>query len=150
MNWRRFRETSGQSLVEFAVIMPTFILILVGAADFTRFAYASIEVSNAARAGVQFGAQNYLTAIDSPGMRAAAINDSPDVAALTATATNWCICTDGTAITCANGGALCHAPARIQQFVQVNTTAQLNTLFQYPGIPATLTLKGQASMRVLQ
>ena len=130
--------------------MPLFILILAGTADFARFAYASIEVTNAARAGVQYGAQNYLTAIDLAGMKQAAINDSPDVSSLLATATNYCTCTGGTVITCANAAAKCLAPNRIIQFVQVTTTAKLNPLFQYPGLPTTLTLNGQASLRVEQ
>lgn len=147
MSRHRLREESGQSLIEFALLMPMFILIMVGATDFARFAYASIEISNAARAGVQYGAQSYITALDSAGMQQAAINDGPDVSALQATATNFCKCTDGTSITCANSDTTCLAPARVIQYVRVNTTATLNPLFNYPGLPKSLTLNGQTSMR---
>jgi Flp pilus assembly protein TadG len=54
-------------MIEFALIMPMFTLLLAGAADFARFAYASIEVSNAARAGVQYGMQILNTALDLTG-----------------------------------------------------------------------------------
>jgi Flp pilus assembly protein TadG len=130
--------------------MPMFTLLLAGAADFARFAYASIEVSNAARAGVQYGMQSATTAMDTAGMAQAATNDGADVSSLKATASASCVCTDGTSITCANAATKCVAPARILQYVQVNTTAALNPLFQYPGLPTTLTLNGQASARVEQ
>ncbi len=59
----------------------TFILvpILIGAGEFARAAYAYIEVSNAARAAVQYGAQNHATSDDTvgdtAGMLTAARND---------------------------------------------------------------------------
>ena len=137
-------------MIELGLLMPMFTLLLAGAADFARFAYASIEVSNAARAGIQYGMQNRNTALDLTGMAQSAVNDGPDVSELKATASNFCVCTDGTSITCANAGTRCLSPARILQYVQVNTTAQLNTLFNYPGLPNTMTLAGQASARVQQ
>lgn len=137
-------------MIELGLLMPMFTLLLAGAADFARFAYASIEVSNAARAGIQYGMQNRNTALDLTGMAQSAVNDGPDVSELKATASNFCVCTDGTSITCANAGTRCLSPARILQYVQVNTTAQLNTLFNYPGLPSTMTLAGQASARVQQ
>jgi Flp pilus assembly protein TadG len=140
----------GSAMIELALIMPMFTLLLAGAADFARLAYASIEVSNAARAGVVYGMQNRNTALSLSGMKTAAINDAADVAAMTATASEKCVCTSGTTVTCANAGTTCVSPGRILQYVTVNTTATLNTLFQYPGLPSTLTLNGQATMRVEQ
>jgi len=137
-------------MLELALLMPMFTLLLVGSADFARFVYASIEVSNAAHAGIQYGMQNRNTALDLTGMAQAAVNDGPDVSALKATAINFCVCTDGTSITCANAGTKCLSPARILQYVQVNTTAQLNCLYNYPALPTTITLNGQASARVEQ
>ena len=40
----------GSALVELALTMPILILLFVGAAEFASLSYASIEVSNAARA----------------------------------------------------------------------------------------------------
>lgn len=147
---RYLTQEGGQSLLELAFMLPVFALLLAGAADFARFAYASIEVSNAAHAGVQYGAQSYLTAVDLAGMAQAAINDAPDVSSITATANQSCACSNGMATTCKNAATTCIAPVRIIQYVQVNTTARLNPIFQYPGLPTTLTVNGQATMRVQQ
>jgi Flp pilus assembly protein TadG len=147
---RKWRRQGGSAMIELALIMPMFTLLLAGAADFARIAYASIEISNAARAGVQYGMQNRNTALDLTGMQTAATNDAADVAAMTATASENCVCTSGTAVTCANAATTCVSPGRILQYVTVNTTAKLTTLFQYPGLPKNLTLNGQATMRVQQ
>src|SRR5574340_571234 len=42
---------SGVALVEFAIILPVLITIVLGCVDFGRFAYTYIAVTNAARVG---------------------------------------------------------------------------------------------------
>jgi Flp pilus assembly protein TadG len=51
---RRARSGSrGQTLTEFALILPVFLLVLVGILDLGRAAYAYNTVSNAAREGTR-------------------------------------------------------------------------------------------------
>jgi Flp pilus assembly protein TadG len=139
---------AGQALVELALVLPIFMLILVGAAECARLAYAWIEVANAARAGVQYGAQNHITAVDFAGMAQAAIEDSANLTTLTATATSFCRCSDGTVISCARGSGSCSG--HVLNYVQVNTSAPIDPLVYLPGLPKTYTLQGQAIMRVEQ
>ena len=143
----RLRKDSGQALVEVALTLPLFILLLTGAVEFGRLAYAAMEVNNAARAGVQYGAQSHITASDNTGMKQAAINDAPNVLDLVPTATHYCTCSDGSASTCL---ATDCSGTRMLEYVQVNTSAIVNPLFHYPGLPQTVTLRGQAIMRVEQ
>jgi Flp pilus assembly protein TadG len=144
------RNDCGQAFVELALILPLFLLLLVGAAELGRLAYASIEVSNAARAGVAYGAQSHITASDIAGIQLAATQDAPEVSSLAATATISCTCTDGTTITCSSGATRCASPARVLEYVQVNTTAPIDTVFHLPAIPNSVTMRGQAIMRVEQ
>lgn len=141
------RANSGQALVELAVTMPILVILLLGAAEFGRLAYAAIETSNAARAGVQYGAQNHVTASDFGGMQVAALDDGPNVPGLTATAVHFCGCADGTPSTCATGDC---AGSRMLEYVQVNTSTTFDPLIYCPGLPTTYTLNGQAVMRVWQ
>ena len=46
----------GQALVEFALIVPVFLFLLVIAIDFGRLFFSYIEIHNAAREGAAFGA----------------------------------------------------------------------------------------------
>jgi len=47
----------GASAVEFALVLPLLITIVLGCVDFGRFAYTYIAVSNAAREGAYFAAR---------------------------------------------------------------------------------------------
>jgi Flp pilus assembly protein TadG len=49
----RARDHRGQTIVEFALILPVFILVLVGIVDFGRAVYASSTIQNAAREAVR-------------------------------------------------------------------------------------------------
>lgn len=142
------REDRGQSLVELALMFPIFILLLVGAAEFGRLAYAAIEVSNAARAGASYGALSHITASDFANIELVATTDAANLTGVTATAVDSCACSSGGTITCSTALTTCPSPARIIEYVQVNTSASFDPLFHLPGLPTTFALTGQAVMRV--
>ena len=50
---RARRRRNGQSLVEFAVVLPVFLLILCGILDFGVLLYSRMTVINAAREGAR-------------------------------------------------------------------------------------------------
>jgi hypothetical protein len=56
-----FRQSSrrGQTLVEFAIILPLLLLIIFGVIDLGRAFYTSVVLSNMARSGARFAALNY-------------------------------------------------------------------------------------------
>jgi Flp pilus assembly protein TadG len=137
---------SGAALAELALMLPIFSVLIVGAAECARLEFAAIEVANAAHAGVQYGAQNYTTAANASGMRSAATSDGSDVTNLSATATTYCTCSNGTSITCADSATSCSA--RVFQYVQVTASATVNPTFHIPGLPSTYTLQSTAVMRV--
>jgi Flp pilus assembly protein TadG len=141
------RTDAGQSLIEFAILTPIVLLLLVGAIEIGRLAYLSILVNNAAHAGVQYGAQNLATAADNTGMQTAALNDGQNIAGLTATASHYCSCADGSASSCQPTD--CSGSHRLV-YVQVNTTGVFRSMIGYPGLPASYTVNGQAVMRVGQ
>lgn len=141
---------TGQAMVELALVFPIFILLLIGAAEFGRLAYAAIEISNAARAGASYGSLSHITASDLANIRLAATTDAANVAGVTATATNSCACSTGAALTCSTALINCPGPARIIEYVTVTTSGTVDPLFHYPGLPRTFTLTGQAIMRVEQ
>lgn len=154
--WKRRSEISGAtgaSLIEIALLSPIFILLLVGGTELARLAYADVEVSNAARAGVAYAAQSLTTAADTSAIEAAATQDAPTVTDLVvATPVIFCSCwnpASGTSTGACTNYA-CSGSSHAVDYVQVNTSAAVSTLFHYPGIPATVTLHGQAIMRIEQ
>ena len=51
----RLRVRKGQGLVEFALILPILLLVLVGMLEFGRILFIYVNVSNAAREGARYG-----------------------------------------------------------------------------------------------
>ena len=51
---RRVRQSPGQSLIEFILVLPVVFLLIVNLVNFGAFFYAWITVSNAARAGADY------------------------------------------------------------------------------------------------
>lgn len=149
---RQDKGESGQSLVELGLI-SVFILVplLIGAGEFARAAYAYIEVSNAARAAVQYGAQNGATALDTNGMLTAARNDYAfDANNLTLLESSYtCACSDtGSPATCTDATA-CYG-AHIEKTLTVQTHATFNPGFYEPFLARTFTINGIAVQKVLQ
>ncbi|MGH2466873.1 MAG: PKD domain-containing protein [Candidatus Limnocylindrales bacterium] len=50
--------TRGQALVEFAIVLPVMLLLMLLAIDFGRLFFSYIQVNNAAREGAAYGAAN--------------------------------------------------------------------------------------------
>lgn len=68
--WKRGRRDEGQTLVEFALILPIFVLVLMGIFDFGRAIYAYNTINNAARQAVRVGIVNQnVGAIDAEAIQ---------------------------------------------------------------------------------
>lgn len=131
------RGQTGQAILELAVLAPVFVALLVGLIEVGRFAHVGILVANAAHAGVQYGSQSLISASDNTGMQTAALNDAQNIKGLSATATSYCQCADGSPSTCQS--TVCPANHRLV-FVQVTATGTFASLFKYPGLPQTLSI----------
>jgi Flp pilus assembly protein TadG len=137
------RQT-GQTVLEMALMLPLLLMLLVSVIEIGRYAYFDILISNAARAGAQYGAQSLIQAADVAGIRTAAQNDG--LAAMTITSQQECGCNAGALGGCPSGG-VCPLPL---VYVQVTATDTYNSLFRYPGIPRSMTLTSTVTMRVSQ
>lgn len=143
----KIREQKGQALIETALAMPLLLLFLVGAIEIARAVFAGIEVSNAAHAGVQYGAQSSAAAGDTTGIQNAATADAPDITLGTTTVSHSCICSNGAASTCL---ATDCTGANIETILTVQTQATFDPGIYLPGMSHTFTLQGQAIQKVLQ
>jgi Flp pilus assembly protein TadG len=149
---RRLRGRKGEAgaaLLELALTVPILAALLLGAAEFTQVEYANIEVSNAALAGVQYGAQDPIEAADTTGIGVAAQDDAPNITLGTTTVTQSCVCSNanGTVVTC--GPTDCPG-ANSETILTVQTQATVTPLIHLPGLPSTYTVQGQAVQKVLQ
>lgn len=143
----RAKSDSGQAILELAMMLPVALILLLGIAEIGRYANESIVVYHAARAGVQYAAQNTVTASDTAQIIQAAKDDAPGVANLSVTPSIYCTCADGDSSTCQPTDC---SGSRIIEYVKVDTETQIQSLFHYPGLPQAFTVKGQDIMRVSQ
>jgi Flp pilus assembly protein TadG len=144
------RRTRGSAIVEFVIIAPLLLLVLLGLLQAGGAGDFAIIIGNAARTGVQYGAQNHTTAADTTGMETAATNDA-NRAGVSAVATYFCQCEDLSASTCGQANACSTNHQNL--YVQVVVTGTMATLFAYSLLPAglqTITLTRTAVMRVTQ
>jgi len=172
---RRCTSSDGQALLEFAIALPVLLILGLGIIEIGRYAYISILVGNAARAGAYYGSQNRNLSADANGIAQAAKADFSGVAsgtdtnngllASTLTVNSFPTCS------CDNAGTLSPAPTTNycagpptgtnnsagsctsgHWVIIVNVTASgnFNSLFNYPGLPSTLPVSRTASMRVAQ
>lgn len=145
------RDERGQALVETSFSASFFLLFLLGAADMARGAYQAIEVANAAKAAVQYGAQNTASASNRAAIQAAASSDAADISGLSTSVVITGACSDGTA--CSGTGGTCTATdcssSHIENLLTVNTSATFTPMVQIPGLPGNYTLHGRAVQQVL-
>jgi Flp pilus assembly protein TadG len=138
---------TGSALVELALTLPVLVALILGAVELGWVTFASIEVTNAARAGASYGCQNSTSAGDTTGIQNTAALDAVDIPLGTTSVAKSCICSDGTASTCQPTDC---SGSSIETILTVSTQATLTPPIRVPGLPATLTLRGQAVEKVLQ
>jgi Flp pilus assembly protein TadG len=151
---------SGQALLEVALVTPLILALALGVIELGRYAYIAILVGSAARAGAAYGAQNLADSIATTDIQTAADNDfqnnGQNVSKLTVTSTTKCGCdSDGTVTaeicsTTSNKDAGACNTGHWVVTVSVEAEGTFNSLFNYPGIPKSITVDRTATMRVAE
>lgn len=152
---RKLRSDSGNAVIELAIIMA-FLgpPLLLGTADLAALIYGSIEVSNAAHAGVMYAMTDSNLASATAKIQTVAQNEASDfLTNLTVTPSIYYACatnqggtqySDSTTATAActgtgNSGL---------EFVRVDVSAPVTLPFSCCGLPAAVTLKSSSVMEV--
>jgi len=130
----RSREARrAAAAVEFAVLAPFLVFLLLIATDFARIFYASLTLANCARNGAIFESDPYVRA-DSPYKTTsdAALADAPN---LMTDPSNKPKVTTGTGVDDIG-----------KPYVEVTVTQQFTTVSKFPGIPNNVTLSRTVRM----
>jgi Flp pilus assembly protein TadG len=141
---KRARNERGSSTLEMSLVAPVFLLLIVGAIDFGRAWYTSIEVTSASEAGALYGIENPS---DLAGMQTATVADAPDISGLSAVATSGCECPDGTSVT-PSCGSTPSCTDNYVNYVDVTASATYNFLLPYPGLPSSMKFNTESRLRV--
>ena len=130
---------SGAAAIEFALLTPVVLLLILAGIDFGSVLYEKMRLGSAARAGVQYALQSNFSWQDLDGVRQS-VRDATglDPGSVTINTTQFCECGDGTAIECTN---ICVGDGQPRRYVNVTVDEEFPILFSYPGIdnPVSLT-----------
>ena len=143
--------------MELAVALPLLVLVLVGTADFARVFYTAIALTNAARAGAQFGAFSAAQSSQVANMKTAATN-AVNITFDLPQASNFCQCandagtfsdTSPSANNCTvDVATACPSPLHRVLTVTVTATKTFTTIAGLVGIPSSIALTRTATLRV--
>lgn len=159
--WRGLRGEGGNALIELALVFSLLgIPLLLGTVELGSVGYDSVEISDAANAGVLYGMQDPAYAANTSGITTAAQANASDFGAnLTVTPYTYYACTTavgGTQYPTASytqnqATAKCTGSGdQALEFIQVQTSATVTPSIRFPGLPKTFTLNGSAVMEVEQ
>lgn len=149
---------SGSALVELAVALPLLVLILAATIDFSRVFHIAIALTDAARAGAQYGAASAGNSQNTATMQSTA-QAATNVTGISAAASRICRCatdsgsfsdTSGTLNDCTTAEATACPSGHRVTMVSVTTTKTFTTFFTsiLPGIANSITLTRSATLRV--
>lgn len=134
-----WRDDRGNMAVEFALVAPIFMFLLLGVADYGIAAREAATLKAAARAGLQAVLNDNE---DTAGAEAVAEAMAPDAVV---TVTPECWCSDGTVVDCDDG--VCTVGA-VRKAIEVEVTMSLDLIIPWPGMTDPLPLSGRAKARV--
>ena len=141
-----FKSQCGAAMVEFAVVLPFLVFLLIGVIEVGRYMYFGIELAHAAEAGAQYGSQTYADSQNSTAIAAAVTADAPSTGVTSVTVTPSQVCTYGGLQTPCPSGT--EAPG-YTYYASVKITGFMNPLMHYPGIPSNVPITASTTMRVL-
>lgn len=150
---------AGGALVEFAITLPLLMLLLIGLIEIGRLAYFGIQVTNAARAGAEYGALSFPNTSPANMQVAAQKDGQNSVANVSATAHYVCACwnpASGTLTpsspTVAGCSAPCSTGGHLVTYAHVSVSGTVHPLFNYGalGLPDHWDVTRAATIRVLQ
>ncbi len=144
------RATAGNITVEFGFLLPFLIALAIGTYDFGNIGLQKITVTNAARAGTQYGVVDLSTAGDTDGMKLAARLDADDVnSELTINARQYCLCSSSGEVSCTNvcTGEFDDSTFPVM-FVEVTVQDSIDLMFVYPGISSPQQVAATSTLRV--
>jgi len=130
----RVRGDRAQSMVEFALVAPFLIILMLGVIDYGRVYFAYVSVTNGARTGADFASDSTTAAANIDGIRSAALaetlellntsSDNPQVSVVTGT----------------------DSQGRVYADVTMQYT--FTTIFPWPGLPDSMEVTRTVRARV--
>ena len=142
MMFRFIREESGASAVEFALMAPVLVLLLLGLADMGLLVVERVQIQTLTTAAAEYVVRTQ----DDTNLPIVAAEVYPgNMNDITLESEFECECADGEAqicpVSCADGDYQ-------RRFISVSASGNFSPLFPYYGLSDNITLQSTARLRV--
>ena len=141
-----YRCVSGNISVEFALVLPFLLLLVMGVYDFGRGFQEKLRLIGAARAGAQYALAEYNKDINAlyNGVEQSAQEDAQD-GSLYVDPNIYCKCLDDVVLDC---GEPCTDGEVPMRYIEVDVSGPFEFMFDYPMTTGSMTLQGHAELRL--
>ena len=143
---QRLRHRRGGAMLELVVAMPLLVLLCIGVMDYGRVYFTSVAVSNAARAGAEWGITYPAYAFDPARQQSFAKLDGAEAGTITVTSSTVCRCA-ATTVSCGSTTVCGSGYGEPRVFVTVTASKNVAMLLTYPGLPSTISIVRSATFR---
>jgi Flp pilus assembly protein TadG len=136
----------GAISIEFAVIAPTLVLMLICVLDLGMGIYRKMQVQNAAQAGAAYAVLHGFAANSIEN----AVTSATSFAGLSASPapSEFCGCPSSSGVATATCASTCSGGSSPGTYVTVSSQGTYATLLAYPGLPNSYTLSAQSTVRI--
>ena len=141
------REEGGAVAIEFSVVLPLMILLLICGTDLGMGIYRNMQVQHAAQAGAQYAVVN--SKFNSNAIAGIVQNATSfsNITAVPVPAT-YCGCADNNGIAPISCGSSCAGGKIYGTYVSVSAQASYTPILPYPLISSSFSLTGRADVRI--
>jgi Flp pilus assembly protein TadG len=143
----RYRDDSrGVAAIEFAMIVPVLLFMIVGVVDLGMGIYADMQVQNAAQAGAQYAIAHGYTA----SSISTAVTSATSFSGITVSSgpSKFCGCPSSSGVTTATCGSTCSNGTSAGTYVTVSASGTYTTMLPYPLIPSSYTFVHPSTVRI--
>jgi Flp pilus assembly protein TadG len=136
----------GVAGVEFAILCPWLVMLMVCTADVGLGIYAKMRVQNAAQVGAQYAAYHGFDTAAISSAVAQAVNFSG--LALSPSPYAFCGCPTSSGVVGSDCASVCPDTLSPGHYITVSSQGTYSTLLPYPGMPQSFTFTSQSTVRV--
>jgi Flp pilus assembly protein TadG len=139
-------DERGVSAVEFGIMAPALVFMMVATYDLGIGIYRRMQVQNATQVGAAYAAAHGF----SPSGISNAMANATSLSDITATPApaQFCGCPTGSSITVMDCSATCPDGTQAATYARISGQATYQTIIPYPSLPASFVLTAQSTVRM--
>ena len=138
-------DEAGVAAVEFAMLVPVLVLMVMATADIGLGIYRKMQVEQAAQAGAEWAIRN---GFDADGISNAVTSATNAQVAVSPAPSQFCGCATSSGISAASCGTPCPSGAQAGTYATVSAQMTYTTTLNYGVAPSTYNFNVQSTVRL--